>query len=145
MIISFDVGGVLDEGADVLRPLVESLVLAGHKVIVVTAIGHGKPEKWGFSEDERYQSSEARLIRRGYNRGSHWHNLFVTPDPDSGPITGRYKDYVLKQQKASLHVDDNERVMSTITCKQIRFHTKMNPIEFLSAFDRALVIYKEAK
>lgn len=120
--VSFDIGGVLDEQAETFLPICEKLCKQGHRVIAVTAIGYGKPEKWGFTEQARYATSAARLFKKDYVQGKHWHELFVVPDPDSGPLTGKYKDYVLQNEGAILHVDDNPRVISAIeACKPLLY------------------------
>lgn len=119
-VISFDVGGVLDSAATpMFLKLTESLVNAGHRIIVVTAIGHGLPEKWGFSESARFGTSYARLLLKGYSQGTHFHDLYVTPDVEGHPkTTGRYKNFVLGEQGAIIHVDDNPKVAEGITyCK----------------------------
>lgn len=120
--ISFDIGGVLDEASETFLPILQKLALFKHRVIVVTAIGYGKPEKWGFSESARHATSAARLFKKGYVQGEHWHELFVVPDPDSGLLTGKYKNFVLQNEQAILHVDDNRKVMDGITaCRMVQY------------------------
>jgi hypothetical protein len=114
---SFDIGGVLDRNVEIFLRLTSSLVSLGHRVIAVTAIGHGLPEKWGFTEEARYATSYARLLRLGYVQTKHFHEVFVTPDVDGHPTTtGRYKNFILDKESALIHIDDNPEVLKGITC-----------------------------
>lgn len=134
--ISFDVGGVLDEAAHIFLPILENVVMLKHRVIVVTAIGHGDPDRWGYSEEARYGTSFARLVGRGYVHGKHFHSLFVTPDAGGGGTrTGGYKDYVLRREGAAFHVDDNEGVIAGIKCcPVVRYHPSREIGEFKTTF-----------
>ena len=115
---SFDIGGVLDsKNTDDFLRLTHHLVTLGHRVIAVTAIGHGLPEKWGFTEEARYATSYARLVKLGYIQTKHFNEVFVTPDVDGHPTTtGRYKNFILDKECAFIHVDDNPNVLKGITC-----------------------------
>src|SRR4051812_21533529 len=110
---SFDIGGVLDspQTEGFLR-LTSTLVLAGHRVIATTAIGHGLPEKWGFTEEARYATSYSRLLKLGFAQTKHFHEVFVTSDVEGHPTTtGKYKNFVLAREHAVVHVDDNPNVL----------------------------------
>lgn len=122
-VVSFDIGGVISHDPDFFRPIMAELAQGGSRVIVVTAIGYGEPGRWGFTEQARYATSAERLIRRGLKNGSHWHDLFVTPDWPNPNVAGKYKDYVLREQGAGLHIDDNPDVIAQIkACQCMRYH-----------------------
>ena len=138
---SFDVGGVLESNATMMfLSITKFLRQQGHRVIVVTAIGHGDPKRWGYSEQARYGTSFSRILNIGYKQGIHFDELFVTPDPShTSKATGRYKDFVLRREHAFLHVDDNPHVLAQIKgCRPVTFGPSDGPLQMKAKFKLAV-------
>lgn len=115
--ISFDIGGVITQRPAEIGSLMAQLRKQGHRVIVVTAIGHGSiiPE----GEPARQGFSHGRLYQLGVNLGKHYDDCFTTGDHGheglAGVATGHLKAQVLAREKADVHVDDRIQVLKGIT------------------------------
>lgn len=134
---SFDVGGVVEH-----RPKEFGILMADlakrHRIIIVSAIGHGNPERWGDNEIDRLWKTVARLNKVGLMCGVHWHAAYTTADPDSGHKTGKYKNAVIKREQACLHVDDLKPVLEKVSCLPVHYDCKEAWPAFESKFRKAM-------
>jgi hypothetical protein len=114
--ISFDIGGVITANPVGFRDLMASLRTEGHRVIVVTAIGHGSIIPAG--EPARQGFSHGRLYQLGVNLTRHYDACFTTGDHGSTAVsTGYLKAAYLKENATDIHVDDNPHVLQGIRQK----------------------------
>lgn len=131
--ISFDIGGVITANPSGFQELMLSLRTEGHRVIVVTAIGHGEIIPAG--EPARQGFSHGRLYELGINLTRHYDACFTTGDYGStSPETGHLKAQYLIKNAADVHVDDRPQILLGIKQKFPKIqaiHYTGQPIEHL--------------
>lgn len=126
---SWDIGGVITANVDQFIATSDLLRKQGHRVIIVSAIGHGSIIPAG--EAARHGFSIGRLYQLGVNLGVHYDACFTTPDPPDDSITGQHKDDILRRERAVVHVDDNPKVCGAIThCPYVLY---AEPVKKLSS------------
>ena len=124
--ISFDIGGVIDANPKVCREVILELKKEGYRIIIVTAISDN-PIMYGPYAEGRRWFSIGRLYSFGLRRKIDYDECLTVLNPDNGKKTGYMKDGVLRTHGVSVHVDDNEEVMSNIKyCPCVKFDPGMD-------------------